>query len=140
MKIPSDIKFYGDINFRGDCPSEAAEQMAFFGILRREFPEYAKVAIHPKNEGKRSGKMFQQLAKDKAMGLVAGASDIVMPCGFVCELKRKDHTKSVWQDGQQEYLRASAKLGAFACVALGHEAAIDALKDFIKTTCKHKTA
>ena len=40
---------------------------------------------------------------------------------------RKNHTKSVWQEGQVEYLVASHKLGAFSCVALGHKAAIEAV-------------
>ena len=61
----------------------------------------------------------------KSEGMTPGAADIVIPGSpaFVCELKRKDHTKSQWQDGQIEYLEASKKAGAFVCVALGCDAA-----------------
>ena len=51
---------------------------------------------------------------------------------FVCEMKRQDHTKSRWQDGQLEFLEASQKQGAFTCVALGYVAALEAVKDWIK--------
>ena len=45
-------------------------------------------------------------------------------------MKRQDHTKSRWQDGQLEFLEASQNLGAFACVALGYVAALEALKNW----------
>ena len=74
-------------------------------------------------------------AKQKTKGAIKkGAADIII-CGnptFVCELKRQDHTKSRWQDGQLEFLEASQNLGAFACVALGYEAALNAVNDWIK--------
>lgn len=133
MKLPSDIPVYGDPAFRGDCPKEAVEQITFFGELRRRHPDTLGIlAIHPKNEEKRSGAKFGQLARDKAMGLSPGASDIIIPGSpsFVCELKRADHTKCKWQDGQLEYLRAAQEEGAFACVALGWEAAIQAVEDW----------
>ena len=70
---------------------------------------------------------------EKAEGMVKGASDIIIPGGpaFVCELKRRDHTKSVWQDGQQEYLYAAQRAGAFVCIALGHKAAREAFGRYL---------
>jgi len=132
MKFPEFLIVYGDVNFRGPCPPESAEQITFFRKLRDEYPDtYGLMAIHPKNEGKRKGGQFQQLAMDKAMGLSPGAPDIVIPLGFCAEMKRQDHTKSKWQPGQVEYLKAVHDAGGFACVALGWEAAMEALEDWI---------
>lgn len=126
MRFHPDIKVFGDVKFRGDCPSETAEAVTFFAKIRREYPEsYGLIATHVRNEGKRN---FHQVAKQKAEGMTKGAADIIIPGApaFVCELKRRDHTQSSWQDGQQEYLIASQNSGAFACVALGYEAAYSA--------------
>lgn len=126
MKFPEWLSVYGDTSFRGPCPSETAEQVTFFGYLRRTHPEsYGLIAIHPRNEGKRH---HVQVAREKAEGMTPGAADIIIPGfpAFVCELKRRDHTKCQWQAGQQEYLKACQQAGAFVCVALGWEAAIEA--------------
>ena len=53
-KIPPQIKVYGDTAFRGDCPKETPEQISFLCLLKSEFPEFAKIAVHIKNEGKRN--------------------------------------------------------------------------------------
>ena len=65
--------------------------------------------------------------------MVKGASDIIIPGGpaFVCELKRRDHTQSKWQDGQQEYLDAAQRAGAFVCIALGYKAAEEAFGRYL---------
>ena len=134
MKFPPWLKVYGDTDFRGDCPKESAEQVTFFSRLRREYPDtWGRLALHPKNEEKRSGKQFMQLDRDKAMGLSPGASDIVIPLGFVCEMKRRDHTKSSWQKEQIPYLEAAHNEGAFVCVALGWEAAWEAFEEWLKS-------
>ena len=135
MKFPAFLKVYGDQFFRGECPTETSEQVAFFSELKRKYPHLHAIAIHPKNEGKRSKGQFQQLAKDKAMGLNVGAADIIIPASpaFVCELKRKDNTKSKFQPGQVEYLENCQKLGSFVCVALGYEAAMQAVDEYAKT-------
>ena len=132
MKFPTWLKVFGDQSFRDECHQETNEQLAFFSIMKREYPQYHAIAIHPKNEGKRAKAQFHQLAMDKKLGLTPGSSDIIIPAlvPFVCELKRRDHTKSHWQDGQQEYLLAAHELGAFCCVALGHEGALLALKEW----------
>lgn len=64
--------------------------------------------------------------------IVKGVSDVIgigHPM-LVLELKRKDKTKSVWQPGQLSFLEASHKRGAFTCLALGWESAMQALKDW----------
>ena len=137
MKFHPDIPVYGDITFRGECPSETVEAVTFFAKLRREYPEsYGKIATHIRNEGLRT---YHQAAKQKSEGMTKGASDILIPAAiaFVCELKRQDHTKSKWQDGQQEYLLESKKQGAFVCVALGYVGAYKAFNFWIKKKSLH---
>ena len=126
MKFPNWLNIYGDISFRGDCPSETAEAVTFFAKIRREYPDsYGLIATHIRNEGKRT---FQQTMKQQSEGMTKGAPDIIIPGNptFICELKRQDHTKSKFQDGQLEYLEAAQNAGAFVCVALGYKAAYEA--------------
>ena len=133
MKIPEFLQAYGDKTFRGKCPTETAEQVTFFARLRRQFPDtWGRIAIHPRNEGKRH---YQQTARQKAEGMTPGASDIVIPGNpsFVCELKRRDHTASRWQDGQVEYLEQAHSAGAFVCVAFGCDAAWEAFHEWLET-------
>jgi len=128
------VRIYGDRGFRGDCPQEAQEQATFFNKLRREYPTtWGRLALHPRNEQQLRGGQCRALAKHKAEGMTPGASDIIIPARvtFVCELKRQDHTKSKWQDGQIEYLAEANNKGAFACVALGWQGAWSALQDWI---------
>ena len=135
MKIPQDIKVFGDMSFRGDCAKEDLELITFFNQLRIKYPDIAKVATHPDNEGLILGAAHNAHIKQKAKGAIRnGAADIII-CGcptFVCEMKRQDHTKSKWQDGQLDFLQTSQGLGAFVCVALGYEAALQALNDWLK--------
>ena len=122
------VPIYGDLSFRGKCPTESVEQITFFNRIRK-VPVWGVIALHPRNEGKRH---YKQVSREKAEGMTAGASDIIIPgCpAFVCELKRRDHKKSQWQDGQKEYLEAATKSGAFVCVALGADAAMEAFEEW----------
>lgn len=131
MKFNPDIQVFGDLDFRLACPSESAEQVTFFAELRRTMPHIAAIAIHPRNEGKRT---HQQTIRYKSEGMTPGACDIVIPgCpAFCCELKRQNHVLSRWQEGQQEYLMAAKENGAFVCVALGYKAALEAVKTWLE--------
>lgn len=130
MKFNKKIKVYGDMSFRGECPTESAEQITFFNAMRKQYADLAIIATHIRNEGKRT---MSQVQKQKAEGMVKGASDVIIPGfpTFCCEIKRKDHTKSRWQSGQQLYLETALSRGAFTCVALGHRAALEAIEDWI---------
>ena len=137
MKFHADIQVFGDISFRGDCPSESLEAVTFFAKLRREHPDtYGLIATHIRNEGLRT---FHQAARQKSEGMTKGAPDIIIPASvaFICELKRQDHTKSKWQDGQQEYLLEAQKQGAFVCVALGYVGAYTAFNLWIEKKSLH---
>jgi len=128
------VPIWGDTSFRGKCHKEEIEQASFFSRLRREYPDtWGVIALHPRNEGLKTGGQFSSINKHKIEGMAKGAADIVIPAAksFVCELKRRNHTLSAWQDGQQEYLEACAEAGAFACVALGAEAAWEAFEAWL---------
>lgn len=131
MKFPPRIPAYGDTTYRGPCPPENAEQVTAISEIRRRWPvTHGKLVLHPENEGKRT---WGQSAWSKAGGMTPGASDIIIPGSPACviELKRRDHTKSRWQDGQIEYLEAAQAAGCFVAVALGWEAAVEAVNAWI---------
>lgn len=132
MIIPKFLIVYGDTSFRGSCAKEDLELMTFFNQLRKIYPDsYGLIAFHPKMEGKKS---FAQAASDKMKGATKGVCDIIIPGSptLCIEVKREDHTQSVWQPGQIDFLEAAHKNGAFVCLALGYKAALDALDDWIK--------
>ena len=140
----NDLSFpvFGDPSFRGKCPTEALEQVTFFAMLRREYPAtWGALAVHPRNEGLRSGGQFASVQRHAAEGMTKGAADIIIPGSpaLVCEMKRRDHTQSAWQDGQVEYLTAAHEAGAFVCVALGHEAAWEAVQTWIGDLARSST-
>lgn len=131
MKFPPWLRVFGDTEYRNKkCPVESAEQITFFNTLRRDYPELGRIAIHPRNEGKRT---VNQAQRQKAEGMTAGAADIIIPGSpaFVCELKRLDHALCQWEPDQLEYLATAQTMGAFVCVALGHKAALEALQVWI---------
>ena len=140
MKFHPDIPVYGDQKWRGDCPREQLEMATFFGWLRGNMPEMARIAIHPKNEGQLRGGQFSALATDKTQGMVKGAADIIIPGApsFVCEMKRKDHTKGAFEEGQMEYLLAAQSCGAFVCVGLGWEGAALAVQAWRQHARKYR--
>lgn len=136
MKFPDFLPVFGDTDFRGECPLEEAEQATFFSQLRKLHPDtYGRLAMHPKNEGKRRGAQFAQLARDKALGMTKSAPDVVLPGAptLLIEIKRQDHTQSKWQDGQIEYLQTAQSLGCFVAVALGWEGAMEAFELWAKS-------
>ena len=134
MKFPDWMPVYGNRNFRGDCPKEDAELATFFNQLRKTYPEVARRAWHTENEGK---KHFAQAASSKLKGELSGVSDIVIAGTptFICEMKRRDHTKSSWQAGQIPFLSSCHEAGCFVCVALSWEGAMEAVFDYLEE-CK----
>jgi hypothetical protein len=125
MKLPPEIQLFGTPD-KTDTASESQHAMTFFAKLRREYPQYGAIATHIRNEGKRSA---MQIQKQKAEGLTTGTADIIIPANppFVCELKSRSPRATISNE-QIEYLLNAQKLGAFACVAIGYEGAIEAFK------------
>lgn len=135
MKFKPELKVFGNQEYRNkNCPKEQLEQITFVRRMREQYPDtLGALLVHVKNEGKRTqGQAFYA----KAEGLTQGASDIIIPVTppLLIEMKRQDHTTSSWQKGQQEYLLKAQELGAFACVALGADAAMEAVKEYL---CSH---
>lgn len=121
---------YGDPDWRGKCPLEAAEAVSFFCQLRAEFPELSKVATHIRNEGKRTKR---QGYKHQQEGMNTGASDVIIPVcpPIVMEMKRRDHTLSSISKEQVDYLVAAASGGALAGVALGAAGAMAMVRAWV---------
>jgi hypothetical protein len=133
MKIPPNIPVYGK-PIKSCKITEAAHMATFFNILRRDYPEYAKIAIHIRNERQRTK---YQIDKEKAQGgFVTGASDIIIiGCPtFVCEMKSQSPRAKI-SDEQIDFLIAAQNNKAFVCIALGWEAAKDA---FLEWKCIDK--
>ena len=128
MKIDKRIRVYGDINYRGDCPKEDAESQTFVNQMRKRFPHV--LFTHIKNEGK---KTKAQSDFDKSMGMQNGMPDFILlgVPPLPLEMKRRDHTKSKWQPNQQEILLQLAEQGCMSVVALGWEAAMQAVEDWL---------
>jgi hypothetical protein len=122
------IKTYGE-KLPGKQPKEGDEMITFFNILRKEYPEVAKLATHVRNEGNRT---HSQTNRQKAEGMNKGFSDVIIAgCPtFLCEMKSKSKTSRISKE-QVEFLEAADEAGCFACIAYGYEAALEALKDWM---------
>ena len=133
MKFHPKIPVFGDVNYRGDCPTEDVEQINFYSWLKVNHPKHADLFMHPKAEGKRNGAQYSY--DHRTGGIPTSMPDcmIVSFRPFCVELKRKNHTKSRWQDGQQEKLLALAEAGCFVGVALGADAMKEAFELWLNT-------
>lgn len=134
------IPLYGNQKFRSkQCPKESVEQITLISRIKQQYPDtYGRIIIHPENEGKLINGQFQAINKSRAMGMTKGSSDIIIPGNpsFVCELKRQDRTLSSIDDDQIEYLLAAKECGAFVCIALGCDAAMNAFNDWVSINDK----
>ena len=130
------IALYGNQKLRyKNCPKESLSQITFVNSIRAKYPDsYGLILIHPENEKKLVNGQFSAVSKSRAMGMSPGASDIIIPGNpsFVCEIKRADRTLSDITQEQLDYLYAAKEAGSFVCIALGHEAAMNAFNDWLK--------
>jgi hypothetical protein len=125
------IEVFGDTSWRGECPKEMPEQISFLALLAAEFPVFAAVAVHIANEGKRSPRRGAQM---KLEGLNKGACDIFIPSvpPILIELKRRDHTESAVSNDQIKYILNAKKIGANACIAVGAQGAMAAVRHYVQ--------
>lgn len=125
------IEVFGNTAWRGVCPLEMAEQISFLALLAVEFPVFADVAVHIANEGKRSARRGAQM---KLEGLNKGACDIFIPAvpPILIELKRRDHTESAVSNDQIKYILNAKKIGANACIAIGAQGAMAAVRHYVQ--------
>ncbi len=139
------IHVFGDLTFRGDCNKEDSDLASLFAHVRFNHPEYASLIFHPETEMPvNGGGSYAYHAKSKAKGRLDGLADIVcLPIAknapaFVCELKRVDISKSLASKKRKEHFLNQLHLlseqkdhGAFACVALGYDAAVEAFEQYV---------
>jgi len=145
--VKSGIEVVGDVSFRGDCPLEDADLITLIQKIRREYPMFDP--IHVKNEKKRKGKQFIELANERKKGsIITGWVDICVP-GFptlFIELKRQDPTQSDITSDQIDFLVRQQAVDCWCFVALGWEAGWQCfmkwLKEnypkLVKKTCNQK--
>lgn len=130
MKTPSWLPVFGDLPRAKDNPAEDYVLSSLIARIRKDYPcSYGLVAFHVKNEGKRT---TQQIKVDKLKGLTKGVSDlIVIGNPTLClELKRDNSCR--FEDGQLEFLEQAQKNGAFSCLAIGYEGALEAFNFWLK--------
>jgi len=128
MKLPDWLPVYGKQE-KGKQPSETLEQVTFFNRLRDQYPDtYGLIAIHIRNEGKRT---WQAASREKAEGMVTGAADIIIPGNpsLVIEMKSKSKTAKI-SDDQIAYLEAAKKAGSMVCIAFGADGATMAFNEW----------
>ncbi len=131
MKIPSNIPVWGDVSYRGECPSENVELASFFSKLRREYPNsYGALAVHIRNEGLREKGQVNAMIRYSAEGFVKGAPDVSLPGSpsLLIEMKRKNPQLSSLSKDQARYLTVANEHHCYACVALGAVAAWSAFE------------
>lgn len=119
-----------DSGYRGECPSEAVEQINSMGWAEKNHPDRWPLVWHTPNEIRATP---QYMAKRKKMGVKSGVSDII-DFGEIrgaFELKRKDRTKSKISKDQREFLEAVAASGGFAAICYGAEEFKLAYADYI---------
>ena len=129
MKMHPLIKVHGDMAYRDPkAPKEDSESITLVNQVKKRYPHL--LFMHIKNEGK---KTKAQADFDKAMGMLAGASDFVFlgTPPLLLEMKRKDNTLSTWQPNQQMFLLKAQEQGCMVRVALGWEAAMEAVEDWM---------
>ena len=134
MKIPPCIKVYGE-SVKGCKITEANHMATFFNTLRKDYPKYAAIALHIRNEGKRT---HSQIVREKALGgFVTGCADIIVPGNPSLVIEMKSRSKSAKISSEQiTYLLNAQELGSVCCIALGHEAAMNAFNDWLQLVNK----
>lgn len=113
-----------DSGYRGECPKEETDQMAYGLWMQYRFPEVLWFHV-PNETGTKSGPQFVE--KRRKMGVRSGVSDNVIltkgashPCGLI-EGKRQDRTKSKVSPAQIQLLEEAIAEGHFGAIAYGLE-------------------
>ena len=130
MKTPEWLPKFGDLPKSTNNPAEDYVLSSVVSRIRKDYPTtYGLVAFHVKNESKRT---TTQIKIDKMKGLTNGVSDlIVMGDPTLCMEIKKDNSCR-FEDGQLQFLEQAQKGGAFACLAVGYQGALDAFHHWIE--------
>lgn len=130
MKTPEWLPVFGDLPKSKDNPHEDYVLSSLIARIRKDYPStYGLVAFHVKNEGKRT---TQQIKIDKVKGLTKGVSDLIIIGNPTLCLELKRDNSCSFEDGQLEFLEQAQKQGAFSCLAIGYQGALEALKHWVE--------
>jgi hypothetical protein len=116
-------------------PLEHIEQINLVAHCRRRWPKEFNLMLHVPNE---SDVPAQYRVKLKKCGILKGASDwlILYPSNgkpyMALELKRSRKRDSSISQDQVDFLVNAEYVGAFACVAYGYKAALQAIEEYFK--------
>lgn len=111
-----------DSGYRGECPKEETDQMAYGMWMRYRFPN--AIWWHTPNETGTSARV-QFIEKRRKMGVTPGIGDnTIITRGAnhrvaMIEAKRRDKTKSRLSQVQRVILESVADEGHFAAIAYG---------------------
>lgn len=117
---------------------EELEQIDLASHCAFRWPEHFGLQFHVANESKASPQYRGKLAR---MGLKKGVSDwlVLVPAHgrpyMVLELKRARKKDSTISKEQRDFLLSTESVGAFAVVAYGYRAALQAITDYFGGKC-----
>lgn len=130
MKTPEWLPKFGDLPKSPNNPAEDYVLSSVVSRIRKEYPTtYGLVAFHVKNESKRT---TTQIKIDKLKGLTKGVSDLIVIGNPTLCMEIKKDNSCCFEDGQLQFLEQAQKGGAFACLAIGYQGALDAFHHWIE--------
>ena len=130
MKTPEWLPKFGDLPKSTNNPAEDYVLSSVVSRIRKDYPTtYGLVAFHVKNESKRT---TTQIKIDKMKGLTNGVSDLIVIGNPTLCMEIKKDNSCRFEDGQLQFLEQAQKGGAFACLAVGYQGALDAFHHWIE--------
>ena len=130
MKTPEWLPKFGDLPKSTNNPAEDYVLSSLVSRIRKDYPTtYGLVAFHVKNESKRT---TTQIKIDKLKGLTKGVSDLIVIGNPTLCMEIKKDNSCRFEDGQLQFLEQAQKGGAFACLAIGYQGALDAFHHWIE--------
>ena len=130
MKTPEWLPKFGDLPKSTSNPAEDYVLSSLVSRIRKDYPTtYGLVAFHVKNESKRT---TTQIKIDKLKGLTKGVSDLIVIGNPTLCMEIKKDNSCRFEDGQLHFLEQAQKGGAFACLAIGYQGALNAFHHWIE--------
>lgn len=130
MKTPEWLPKFGNLPKSTSNPAEDYVLSSVVSRIRKDYPNtYGLVAFHVKNESKRT---TTQIKIDKLKGLTKGVSDLIVIGNPTLCMEIKKDNSCRFEDGQLQFLEQAQKGGAFACLAIGYQGALDAFHHWIE--------
>ena len=142
---PDNITICGDLDYRGSDRKEDCELIDSFAWLRKNYPDFKYLAVHPENEMvTNGGTSYAQHAMSLKKGRVDGMCDFVMLSptvnapNLLIEFKRQNIANSLKTKQQKEHfikqmniLNVQSATGAECYLCLS----FDEFKKILKSYC-----